>query len=199
VTGNAGAPIIIDIDGTLYDATPLLAECLARRHGIVLVPAEYKEWNWWNVLLTHDEIGHLFDDDFHAPEAIMSAVPYEGAVEAVTAWQSSGHPIHIISHRLPEKDAPTLAWLNKIGIFPDAFVNSYSINKVAYAIKHGAALIVDDKPEIIRDAVAAGVCIATIIHPYNGAVIAELGGTVIAASDWRTLAALVSTEGVLVG
>ena len=194
--GN-GAPVVLDIDGTLYDATPLMAECLARRHGIILVPAEYEDWNWWSPLLTPEELRRLIDDDFHSPEAILSAVPYEGAVAAVSAWQAAGHPIHVVSHRSPSKDAPTLAWLSAIGLSPDVFLGGHDVDKVAYAVSVGARLVVDDHADIIRAGAAAGLLPATIIHPYNRATLDSLGAAAIGAPDWPSLARRVAAGGAL--
>ena len=191
------APIILDIDGTLYDSTPLILDAVAKRHGIVISPSHYTVWNSWATDLTDEQIWALIDEDYHNPEAILSAVPYEGAATVVRSWQEAGHPIHIISHRSPSKDAPTRTWLERIGIAPDVFVIARRLDKVAYAQDHGAALLVDDKPATIADAVASGLAIATIIQPYNAALVAELHPLVIAAATWKTLGAAVRKAGVL--
>jgi phosphoglycolate phosphatase-like HAD superfamily hydrolase len=191
------ASIILDIDGTLYDSTPLILDAVAKRHGIVIAPRHYTVWNSWATDLTDAQMRTLIDDDYHDPEAILSAVPYEGAAVVVRSWQDAGHPIHIVSHRAPSKDIPTRTWLTEIGIEPDVFVIARRLDKVAYALEHDAALLVDDKPATIADAVAAGLAIATIIQPYNAALVASLRPAVIAASTWKTLGVAVRQAGVL--
>ena len=197
MTDRSAAPIVLDIDGTLYDSTALLLDAVARRYGIVLAPEKYTEWNSWAVDLSPQQISDLIDEDFHAPEAILAAVPYEGAAAVVRAWQAAGHPIHIVSHRAPHKEGPTKAWLAGIGLEPDVFVIARRLDKIAYAREHGAVLLVDDKPAIIADAAVSGVAIATIIQPYNAALVASLGAAVIAASDWPALGAAIRAAGIL--
>jgi len=195
--GAPGAPIIVDVDSTLYDAETLILDAARRRYGLEIRPEQRTRWNAWAADLSGEQLRTLIEQDLHDPATIMAVVPYEGAVETLLTWQTAGHPLHVITHRAPEREAVTRAWLSSIGIHPKVLIAVRRFDKAAYARSVGAALLVDDKPKTILDALAAGIRPATIVCLYNADLLAKLGDQVIAADDWPALARAVRDSDVL--
>lgn len=177
--------IVVDIDGTLYDTKPVFARLFAKRHGIKLAPHEITEWNFWkaqNVNVSLLDFLTLIGEDLHSEAEIMAARMYPGAKAALIAWQKAGSRIHIASDRAKDARVFTAHWLKSQGLAVDELICEPALDKVAYARSIGAKLLIDDKPDTIRGGLAAGLNVATVIHPYN---LAEVGlPRVISSTGW---------------
>jgi beta-phosphoglucomutase-like phosphatase (HAD superfamily) len=122
-------------------------------------------------------------EETHSDENILAGVPYEGAVETVSAWRQRGHWIHVTSHRRPQTAEATARWLEQIGMpFDDLHC---SFDKVTRCMELGIDVLVDDSPRNIERAREAGMVAATIVHPWNEHLAREDG--VIGARDWHEL------------
>ena len=121
----------------------------------------------------------------HAPEAVLSAEPYPGAVDVVRRWREAGHWIHITSHRSTEAHDATARWLDRIELPYDDLYCSY--DKISRATELGIDVLVDDSPVNLQRAIDHGIRAATLVHPWNR----ELCETedVVGAEDWHALAA----------
>jgi len=174
--------IALDIDSTLHDYWTVLARIARARYGIDL---RYEEQRDWHIpALAGDALVHCVEES-HSDENILAAEPYPGAVETVRAWKERGHWIHVTSHRRPTAAKATARWLARIGLPYDDLHCSF--DKVSRCVELGIDLLVDDSPVNLVRAHAAGISVATILHPWNEEVVAEYGFT--AARDWAELRA----------
>lgn len=172
--------IAIDIDSTLHHYWDLLDTISRRRFGIAL---PYAEQSGWAIPQLPREHLHECIVETHSEENILSAEPYPGAVETVREWHAAGHWIHITSHRSNEAHGATARWLDHIGLPWDDLHCSY--DKVARCVELGIDVLVDDSPVNLEGAAAHGILGATLIHPWNAAVVD--GRRVLGAADWDGL------------
>jgi uncharacterized HAD superfamily protein len=172
--------IAIDIDSTLHHYWDLLALLARRRFGVTLA---YEEQVTWDIgQLRQEQVAALVAES-HRPEHVLSAEPYEGAVETVAGWHAAGHFIHVTSHRPGEAHATTEAWLRRIGMpFHEVYC---SWDKISRCAEIDIDVLIDDSPRNILRALEHGIVAATIEHPWNRELCREEG--VICAGDWRQL------------
>ena len=174
------ARIAIDIDSTLHHYWDLLERIAHERFGVRL---PYEEQNDWGitVLERHQLVAAV--EETHSDENIESAVPYEGAAEAVRRWHQAGHWIHVTSHRRESCDPATRRWLDAQGIpYHDLHC---SFDKITRCVDLRVDILVDDSPVNMRAAVERGMLAATLVHPWNEALVGEPG--VISAKGWPEL------------
>jgi uncharacterized HAD superfamily protein len=172
--------IAIDIDSTLHHYWDDLDRVAQRRFGIRL---PYEEQVTWTITRLKPEQLEVCIAETHAADTVLAAVPYPGAVEAVTRWHEAGHWIHITSHRSTDALEATARWLEQIGLPYDDLHCSY--DKIARATELGIDVLVDDSPVNLTRALEHGIRAATLTHPWNRDVIEE--EDIVAADDWPAL------------
>ena len=172
--------IAIDIDSTLHHYWDTLSAAARRRFGVHL---PYDDQVTWEIDRLKPEQLQACIAETHAPEAVLAAEPYPGAVDVVRRWHDAGHWIHITSHRTTEAHEATAAWLERIGLPFDDLHCSY--DKISRARELGIGILVDDSPVNLVHALEAGIVAATLTHPWNREVIEE--EDVVAADDWPAL------------
>jgi hypothetical protein len=95
-----------------------------------------------------------------------------------------GHSIHITSHRGERSLTATRRWLDGIGLrHHELFCGR---DKVAHSRRIGIELLIDDSPDTLLRALAAGIIAAALRHPWNEHVCDA--PHVTCAADWRELA-----------
>src|SRR5215213_10904973 len=77
--------IAIDIDSTLHHYWDQLAAAAKRRFGVDL---PYADQHTWAITLLRPEQVKACVDETHKPQQVLSAVPYDGAVQAIAAWKA---------------------------------------------------------------------------------------------------------------
>lgn len=179
------ARIVVDVDGTLYDTKPAFSRQFQQRHGIAIAPQAIAEWDFWKEHISLAEFLSLVDEGLHSEFEILGAPPFAGVRAALNAWHRAGSQIYVASDRAQAAAVLTARWLTEQDIPFDALVCAPALDKVAYAQSVGAKLLIDDKPATIRAALAAGLAVGAIIHPYNLAEVALPGVT--AAATWPGL------------
>lgn len=172
--------IAIDIDSTLHHYWDVLSDASVRRFGIEL---PYDEQLTWGITRLKPEQLALCIGETHTDANILAGRPYPGAVEAVARWHAAGHHVLIASHREPRCSAATAQWLREIGLPFDALYCDF--DKVTHCSDSRIDLLIDDSPENLSAAAAAGIVAATIAHPWNRDL-CELE-PVISAEDWPAL------------
>jgi uncharacterized HAD superfamily protein len=177
--------ILIDIDSTLYDAGPLLAECFSHVFGMHEVPMH--AWDFWTDQIERETFDAMIDEHFHAPAAIARQTPYLGAREAIERWREAGHEIHVVSDRGIGAYDASADWLRAHQIHFDQLVCERHIDKVAYVEREGIDLVIDDRPETLEGIAQIGVPAATISYPYNARV-RSLHPGIVGELDWTRLA-----------
>jgi hypothetical protein len=174
------AKVALDIDSTLHHYWPLLADLAERRFGVAL-PYEHQT-GWGITTLDEDQVVALVAET-HADENILAAEPYPHAVETVQAWHDAGHWIHVTSHRTPSARNATERWLDRVGFPYDDLHCSY--DKVTRCASLGIDILIDDSPVNLVRAREHGIAGATIIHPWNAALVENDG--VVGGRDWLEL------------
>ena len=177
--------IAIDIDSTLHHYWDVLSEASKRRFGVEL---PYDEQLTWGITRLKPKQLEVCIADTHDDEAILSAEPYDGAVEAVRRWHEAGHFIQITSHRAERCHAATADWLALIGLPHDELWCSY--DKVARCRELGIGVLIDDSPVNLERAIEHGIRAATILHPWNREVCET--EEVVCAEDWPSLERLLA-------
>ena len=173
--------IAIDIDSTLHEYWDQFRSVARRRFAVDL---RYEDQLTWGVTQLRPEQTAELVRETHLPHNVLAAVPYPGAVEVVRSWHEQGHYIHITSHRAHAAHAATAQWLERIGLPCDDLHCSY--DKIARCSELGIELLIDDSPVNIERALAAGIGVATIVHPWNRELCEA--HDVVSAPDWPTLA-----------
>lgn len=172
--------IAIDIDSTLHHYWDILSEVSVRRFGIEL---PYDEQFTWGITRLRPEQLELCIEESHSDERILAGIPYPGAVETVSRWHAEGHFVHITSHRATDRKDATAVWLERIGLPFDDLHCSY--DKVSRCVALEVDLLIDDGPLNLTAALARGIAVATIRHPWNRDVCEE--EDVLCARDWPEL------------
>jgi uncharacterized HAD superfamily protein len=172
--------IAIDIDSTLYHYWDLFSLLARRRFGVTL---PYEEQVTYDVSPLRQEQLAALVSETHRSEHILSATPYDGAVETIRAWHEAGHFIHVTSHRAETAHEPTVAWLQRIGLPFDELYCSF--DKISRCRQIQIDVLIDDSPDNILRAQDEGIVPATIAHPWNRELCEE--EAVICAADWHQL------------
>jgi len=178
------ARIALDIDSTLHPYWDLLDRIARHRFGVAL---PYEEQRGWGITtLPRDQLVACIEET-HSDENIEAAVPYAGAVEAISRWHAAGHWIHVTSHRRTSCSPATHRWLDAVGIPYDDLHCSF--DKVTRCIELGIDVLIDDSPVNLAAARDAGILAATLVHPWNEDFVLEEG--LIGARGWAELEELV--------
>ena len=138
----------------------------------------------WDISRLRPEQLKACIDETHAPDTVLAAEPYPGAVEVVRRWHEAGHWIHITSHRSTAAHEATAQWLDRIGLPYDDLHCSY--DKVTRCVELGIDVLVDDSPVNLERAREEGIVGATIVHPWNEQLVERADG-VVGGRDWREL------------
>lgn len=174
------ARIALDIDSTLHHYWELLDRVARQRFGVELPYDEQRDWGITR-LAEHELVAAVRET--HSDENIETAEPYPGAVETVREWHGRGHWIHVTSHRAGPTATATRRWLERIGMPYDDLHCSY--DKVSRCVELGIDVLVDDSPVNLERALEAGITAATIVHPWNAALVES--GRAIGGRDWAEL------------
>jgi uncharacterized HAD superfamily protein len=173
--------LAIDIDSTLHHYWDQLDRISRKRFGVAL---PYEDQVEWGITQLRDEQLRAAVAETHKEEHVLSAEPYEGAVEAIARWHGEGHFIHITSHRSIDAHDHTLRWLERIGLPHHELYCSY--DKVARCQEIGIDVLIDDSPVNLQRAVDAGIVGATLLHPWNREL-CEMED-IVCGEDWAELA-----------
>jgi FMN phosphatase YigB (HAD superfamily) len=172
--------IAIDIDSTLHHYWDQFAAAAKRRFGVDL---PYEHQVTWNIGQLRPEQVKVCIAETHAESNVLSAEPYEGAVDVIRRWREAGHFIHITSHRSTDAHGATARWLGRIGMPYDELYCSW--DKISRCREIGVGVLIDDSPVNLQHAIDAGITAATILHPWNRELVEE--EDVVAAEDWPSL------------
>jgi uncharacterized HAD superfamily protein len=182
--------LLVDIDGTLYYDFPVYRRFFRQLYGVSLRKADVQIWDFFLPYLSREQFDVVIREGLHAPATILSNKPFAGAVEVLSRWHAAGTEIHIISARAPARLAVTEAWLDAWGIPFSVLVCDNPIDKVAYARENNCELLIDDKPQTIEAAMAAGLVAASIRTNWTQSVKARYPQLLVARS-WTALGSMV--------
>jgi uncharacterized HAD superfamily protein len=173
--------VAIDVDSTLHDYWEQFSAAAMALHGVDL---PYADQHQWSVdALTREQVKAVVATT-HDDERIAEAVAYDGAADVITSWKQAGHDILITTHRRPEAHAATAGWLEAQGIPFDQLRCGFK--KVDHCREVGVGLLIDDAPENLENALAEGIAVATIRHPWNASLLRE-HPEITYAGNWTAL------------
>ncbi len=172
--------VAIDIDSTLFHYWDGFAAAARRRFGVEL---PYEHQVTWGIPELRPEQVRALVSETHSEQNILAGDPYPGAVETVRAWHEAGHHIHITSHRDTGCHAATARWLDAIGLPYEELYCSY--DKVSRCAEIGVDVLIDDSPVNLDRALAEGISVATIAHPWNRELCED--EAIVCAPDWAAL------------
>jgi hypothetical protein len=174
--------VAIDVDSTLHDYWEQFSAAAMRLYGLDFPYADQHDWSLGG--LGKDQIRAIIDAT-HDDERITEAVAYEGAAEAISSWRRAGHQILISTHRRTDAHDVTADWLTAQGIPFDLLRCGWK--KVDHCREVGVGLLIDDAPENLELAIASGIAVATISHPWNQSII-RTHAQITHAPTWTQLA-----------
>ena len=152
--------IIIDIDNTLWDFSPVFWKHLRDINPDITPPQAWDRWDFWEVYVSkkelYDAIHRIHMDQEKYP-------PYGEAKPFLTSLKEKGFYIIIASHREQESFDGTVRWLNKYGL---PFDEIYLSDDKSILFKDCCA-IVDDSPFMLDKAKYAGIVRTGLLHPWN--------------------------------
>jgi hypothetical protein len=172
--------IAIDIDSTLHHYWDLLSASSRRRFGIEL---PYEQQLTWGITRLRPEQLAACIAETHSDANILAGRPYPGCVQVVSRWHAAGHHVLVASHRDPGCAPATARWLDDIGLPHHGLYCDF--DKVSHCRQERIDVLIDDSPENLEAAAAAGIVAATLAHPWNREL-CEVE-PVICAADWPEL------------
>lgn len=167
-TGDDTVPVIgklgLDVDSTLY---PLIDAMGLLPGGDRVSYAALTNWDALPELCGGlDEMLALFDEAM-AFEMMERVGLYSDAVEQIQQIAASGVEIVIVTDRPSNRMADTEDFLHSAGIPFASVEKKRSGEKVEYCLVNGIDVLVDDHPQTIAQAAAAGLPILALDQAYN--------------------------------
>jgi uncharacterized HAD superfamily protein len=179
--------VALDLDSTLY---PLLDAMRLHPGGERVSYADVRGWEHLPELCDGGVPGML--QLFRAAmsyDTQMQVGLFDGAADAVRQLHADGADIHVMTARPADLHDDTERFLAAHQV-PFVTLDCYDpMDKLGLCDRYGVDVIVDDHPDLLRDAVTAGKRALTLRWNYNAAVVDEL--SIPHATDWEALLQLI--------
>ena len=152
--------IIVDIDNTLWDLSPVLWEHLKALNPKMPEPSEWNDWDFWENYVNIKDLYQVLED-IHMQQD--QHLPYPESKHFLQALKERGFHIVIASHRRKRTYAATLKWLKQ---------NDLSFDEIHLSHDKSVLLpeswgIVDDSPVTLDKAASAGIVRTGLSNPWN--------------------------------
>lgn len=131
------------------------------------------------------EMLELFDKAMTL-ESMREVGLFPGAASANRCMYAHGVRVHFATIRHPRLGPDTEHFLRECGLRFESFHCDLKLDKVALCKELGIETMLDDQPETLEAAHAAGIAPLALRHPYNDQTLRDLG-THHAGDDWFTL------------
>jgi hypothetical protein len=153
---------VIDIDNTLWQFCDAFYAEL-RKIDSAFPPVE--QWTTWDFFVPYctEEQFLAAVDAVHSAQDSDRYRPYPEAREFLRTLKAQGYHVIIASHRRQETRKPTERWLARHGLVHDELHISFDKTVLFGA----AAVVVDDAPQTLEQAVARGAVGAGLLFPWN--------------------------------
>ena len=158
--GQQDRRIIVDIDNTLWNLSPVLWEHLKAVNPKMPGPSEWNDWDFWEKYVTMKDLYqvlkniHMQQDEYR---------PYPESKHFLETLKKRGFYIVIASHREKKTYDATVKWLNQNGLLFDEVHLSHD-KSVLFAESWG---IIDDSPATLDKAASAGIVRVGLLNPWN--------------------------------
>lgn len=148
----------VDVDGVLAQTVEAVLPHIAHKHnGLTADQIDRFDYSTPSWRLGKEVNRALADDDF-----LLSIKPHEGAVETMQ-WLYERFSVQVITGRNRSRLAATAGWLAEYGIPYHNLICTEGESKLNY----GAAVIIDDRLDTVREFVAAGRPAILIERPWS--------------------------------
>jgi hypothetical protein len=155
---------IIDIDNTLWQFCDAFIEELKKIHPAFPPVAQWTTWDFFRPYCTEQQfLGAV--DAVHTRQDSDEYRPYPEAKGFLRSLKEQGYRVVVASHRRPEMRGPTERWLTRHGLEHDELHLSFDKT----VLFKDAAVVVDDSPQILEEAVASRAIGAGLLFPWNKA------------------------------
>jgi len=152
--------IIVDIDNTLWDLSPVLWEHLRAINPKMPEPTQWNYWDFWEKYITMKDLYQVLKK-IHMKQDQYS--PYPDSKDFLEALKKRGFHIVIASHREKKTYGVTTKWLMQNGLSFDEVHLSHD-KSVLFSGSWG---IVDDSPETLDKAASTGIVRTGLLNPWN--------------------------------
>jgi len=152
--------IIVDIDNTLWDLSPVLWEQLKSFNPDMPPPARWNHWDFWEGLVPLRDLFRALKI-VHDHQDIYP--PYPEAKPFLDALKARGYHILIASHREKGTYNPTVRWLDRHRLAYD----EVHLMRDKSVLFDSCLAIVDDSPVTLEKAAQAGILRAGLREPWN--------------------------------
>ena len=152
--------IIIDIDNTLWDLSPVLWEHLRTVNPKMPEPTQWNYWDFWEKYVTKKDLYQVLKN-IHMQQD--QHLPYRESKHFLETLKERGFFIIIASHREKNTYAVTEKWLRQNGLIFDEIHLSHD-KSVLFSDSWG---IVDDSPLTLDKAAIAGIVRTGLLNPWN--------------------------------
>ncbi len=152
--------IIVDIDNTLWDLSPVLWERLKRFNPQVPPPAQWRDWDFWEGIVSSRDLYRALRE-VHSEQDLYA--PYPDSRWFLSSLKERGFQVTIASHREKGTLGPTVRWLNKHAL---VFDEVHLSNDKSVLFDHHFAII-DDSPVTLDRAKKFGIVRAGLRNPWN--------------------------------
>ena len=152
--------IIVDIDNTLWNLSPVLWGYLKAINPRMPEPTEWNYWDFWERYVTLKDLYQVLQNIHMQQDEYL---PYPESKHFLEALKERGFSIVIASHREKKTYVATLKWLRQNGLLFDEIHLSHD-KSVLFSDSWG---IVDDSPATLDKAARAGIIRAGLSNPWN--------------------------------
>ena len=152
--------IIVDIDNTLWNLSPVLWEQLKAVNPKMPEPFEWDYWDFWERYVTMKDLYQALENIHMQQDQYL---PYPESKHFLEGLKERGFYIFIASHREKKTYAVTTKWLTQNGLSFDEVHLSHD-KSVLFSDSWG---IVDDSPETLDKAASAGIIRTGLLNPWN--------------------------------
>jgi hypothetical protein len=155
---------VIDIDNTLWQFCDPFCRELRKVNRDLPPPEQWTTFDFWERYCSRKQFIAAINA-VHRDQDNERHLPYPGAQDFLQALRKRGYRIVIASHRMEAARQPTARWLSRHQLVHDELHLSFD-KSVLFG---RAAVVVDDAPQTLQKAVAAGALAAGLLFPWNRA------------------------------
>jgi hypothetical protein len=152
--------IIVDIDNTLWNLSPVLWEHLTTVNPKMPEPSAWNYWDFWEKYVTKKGLYQVLENIHMQQDQYL---PYPESKHFLEALKGKGFKIVIASHREKKTYGVTEKWLRQNELLFDEIHLSHD-KSVLFSNSWG---IVDDSPITLDKAASAGIVRTGLLNPWN--------------------------------
>ena len=155
--------ICIDVDNTLFPFGKILHSLLNFEGYKVPEPEKWDKWDFYKDYGISKKVFYELCNEIHKNQEIFT--PFEDAKCLLDYLYKNNYKIIIASHRNIRFGSALINWLDKYNLKYDDIHLSY--DKTTLWASGEVDLVIDDNPEVIKDALKGGIQCTGIRYAWN--------------------------------